>query len=141
MAMNIKKIKMKTFKSQAGWTIWSLIFTLGTIGFFAYVGMKMVPMYSENNNITNAMERSLDNVDVRRVTRSKIINAMEKQLYLDGADEIVDYKKALTITRTNSQFKMVLDYERTVPLFANISILATFTPVLECDLSGSCEKK
>ena len=139
--MSNRQIEIQNFKSQGGWTIWSLIFVLGTIGFFAYVGMKLVPMYSENQNIVNAMERSVANADLRRVTRGSVIIAMEKQLYLDGADEIVDYKKAMTITRDTKSFKMVVDYERTVPLFANISILASFTPILECDLGGKCEKK
>ena len=83
-----KKTKMRNIKSQAGWTIWSLIFVLGTVGFFAYVGMKLVPMYNENQNIVNAMQRSIDSTDLRRVTRTQIIKSMEKQLYLDGADEI-----------------------------------------------------
>lgn len=134
-------IKMQNFKSQAGWTIWSLIFTLGTIGFFAYVGMKLVPVYSENQNIVNAMQRSIENQDLRRVTRGKIIQAMEKQLYLDGADELIDYKEALKVTRNRTELNIVLDYERKIPLFANISLVASFNPSLECDLGGSCEKK
>ena len=142
MVMNITKAKMKNFKSQAGWTIWGLIFVLGTVGFFSYVGIRLVPMFSENQSIANAMERSVQDENLSRITRNKIINTMENQLYLDGAHDIVDYKKAMTVTRTSGQLKIVLDYQRTVPLFANISILATFTPTLECRLSsGECEKK
>ncbi len=135
------KKNIKNFKSQAGWTIWSLIFTLGTIGFFAYVGMKLVPMYNENQNIVNAMERSLENANLAKISRRDIINSMEKQLQIDGDDNIIDYKKALKVSRDRTTFKISLDYDRVVPLVANISVLAEFTPALECDLGGKCDKK
>jgi len=125
-------------KRQQGWTMWSLLFVLGVLMLFAYVGMQLVPVYGANGNIVNAMERSVDNKDLRKITRAEIIRSMNSQLYLDGTHELLDYKNDLKVSRNRNKFIVQVSYERKVPLFFNISVAADFKPKLECGLSGSC---
>lgn len=128
-------------RKQAGWTFWSLLFTLGVVGLFAYVGMQLVPVYSGSNNLYNAMKQSVDGKDLRKVTRRNIINDLNKQLYLDGNDELIDLndKDVLKIRRARGQFTIEAEYVQKVPLFFNLSIAADFNPKLECSLSGQCQ--
>lgn len=126
---------------QAGWTFWSLAFTLGVLAFFAYVGMQLVPIYSTNSNIENAMERSLEEQNLKTVRRSDILLKISRQLLLDGSQRAVNLKKDLTMQRTRSLFILEVNYQRTVPLFANISVLVDFYPRFECTFDGACEKK
>lgn len=127
-------------KSQQGWTFWSLLFTLSVIGFFAYVGMQLVPVYSTNDSISKAIRQTAEEVDPRKVTRREIINKLNKQLYLDGNHELLDFKKDLKVTRNKSKFEVGVNYDREIPLFANLSIVARFSPKVECDLIGNCKK-
>ena len=130
----------KNFGKQQGWTFWSLAFTLSVIMFFAYVGMQLVPVYSANENIKNAMYLSLDEIDLRTVTRSKVIRKIDDQLYLDGSHGLLNYKTDLKMNRSRNNFTLVADYAREIPLFFNLSIKAKFDTTIECDLDGKCEK-
>ncbi len=125
---------------QAGWTFWSLAFTLGVLSFVAYVGMQMVPIYSTNENIENAMQQSLEGQNLKTVRRADILAKMSRQLMLDGAEQAVDFKKELVMQRTRSLFILELEYQRTIPIFGNVSILVNFHPRFECPFNGACDK-
>lgn len=122
---------------QTGWTIWSLMFVMGVILFFSYIGMQLVPVYSANNNVINAMKRSLDEVDLTKVNRSQIIRKMNAQLYLDGSHELLNYKTDLKVRRSRKQLIVETHYRREIPLFYNISIVASFDNVEERSLSSA----
>ena len=129
---------IKNIKSQAGWTIWSMLFTMSVIGFSAYIVMKLIPIYNANSNVKNAMKISVREVDIKKVTRAQIIKGMRAQLYIDGGDYKIDYKKALKVTRDQNELVISVTYDRVVPLFANINILINFNPALKCELNGGC---
>ncbi len=125
-------------KRQGGWTFWSLAFTLSVLAFFGYVGMQLVPVYSLNGNIKNAMLRSVDGVNLAKVSRSEIINKMSRQLLMDSSQQALNYKNDLVIKRTRSLFTLQVSYERRIPIVANISIIAEFSPMVECSFSNQC---
>jgi len=124
-------------KYQRGWTLWSILFVLGTILFFAYVGMQLVPVYSANSNVVNAMKVSVEGKNLRTIGRAQIIKSMQKQLYLDGMSNLIDYKKQLKVSRNKNRLLVQADYERKIPLFFNISVAADFAPKVECALGGT----
>jgi len=132
---------MVNIKRQGGWTFWSLSFTLGVLAFFSYVGMQLVPVYSANSNIENAMKISVEGVDLRKVRRGQIIEKMRGQLYLDGTHKLLNFKDDLVIKRSRSLFTLQIAYERRVPIAGNISLVTSFNPTLECNFSGVCTKK
>lgn len=140
MKKQLNRQKMKLFKQQAGWTFWSLLFTLLVLGFFAYIGMQLVPIHMQNENIKNAMVQSVEGVNLRKVTRNAIIGKMNRQLYLDQAHELLDFKRDLKVTKKSNEFKLELNYTREVPIVADHYVMVKFNPTLICDLSGNCEE-
>ncbi len=125
---------------QAGWTFWSLAFTLGVLSFFAYIGMQLVPIYSTNSSVEKAMQQSLEGQNLKTVRRADILLKMSRQLLLDGSQQAVNFKKDLVMQRTRSLFILEVEYQRIVPVFGNISVLVTFHPRFECSFDGACEK-
>jgi len=113
-------------RRQGGWTFWSLTFVLLIILFFTYVGMRLVPVYAVNENVKNAMEVAVQNVDMQRVTRAEIIRRINDQLYLDGSHDILNYKTDLKVSRSNKVFVVETKYRREIPLFLNLSLVASF---------------
>ena len=99
--------------------------------------MQMVPVYAVNSNIKNAMELSLEDIDLRRVTRAQIVRSMQQQLYLDSSHRILDYKNDLKIQRSRDQFIIETKYQSEVPLFSNVSLLFKFDNRVERDLPGN----
>lgn len=120
---------------QGGWTFWSLLFVMAVILFFSYVGMQLVPVYAVNENVKNAMRISIQNSDLRRVTRNELIRKMNAQLYLDGSHQLLNYKTDLKVKRSQSKFIMETNYRREIPLFLNLSLVASFSNVEERDLT------
>jgi hypothetical protein len=121
-------------KPQQGWTFWSLVFVMSVILFFSYIGMQLVPVYSANQNIKNSMSLAVDNADLRRVSRTQIIKAMQAQLYLDGSHQLLNYKTDLKVRRSPKKFVVETHYNREIPLFYNLSLKAKFDNVVERSL-------
>jgi hypothetical protein len=128
-------------KRQGGWTFWGLAFTLSTLGFFSYVGMQLVPLYTVNGNIENAMIRSVEGINLKTVGRAEIIRKMNKQLYLDGSHQLLNYKEDMIIKRSRTVFTMQIDYERRFSVLGNIGVVADFSPTVECDFTSQCKLK
>lgn len=126
-----------SIRTQGGWTLWSLLFVAGVILLFAYVGMQLVPIYSANENVKNAMERSIDNQNLRTINRNIIVKGMKAQLFLDGNSKIIDYRTDLKVQRSPKAFRLTTTYQREVPMFYNVYLLVKFDNVIERDLSSS----
>lgn len=124
----------KKFNKQTGWTFWSMLFVMGVILLFSYVGFQLVPVYSANQNVLNAMERSLDGVDLRTVNRAAIVRKMDSQLYLDGGHKLIDYRNDLKVKRSRKQLILQTTYDREVPMFFNLFLVAKFDNKIEKDL-------
>ena len=124
------------FNAQSGWTFWSLLFVMGVMLFTAYVGMQLVPVYSSNENIKNAMENAIADKNLLRINRNSIVKGMKAQLFLDGNNKVINYATDVTVERSERQFIFTTSYEREVPLFFNLSLLVRFDNVIERDLSA-----
>ena len=123
----------KSFKQQ-GWTLWGFIFTASIFMFSAYVGMKLTPVYMNNNSLKNAMELALDNNNIRSATKTQLINTMKKQMFLDGIANMVDLKRKLSFKRSRKQALLSVKYSKEVPLLANVSLLIRFENEVEKEL-------
>ncbi len=131
--------KMKKIAPQQGWTLWSMLFVMSVIFVLAYIGMQLVPMYSANESVKKAMMQSVEDKDLRKITRREVVANMNRQLYLDSNHELLDYKNELIVKRTGQQFLVEANYEREIPLAYNLVLIARFNPKVECDLVGQCQ--
>ena len=129
--MNTNTKQQRFINRQGGWTFWSLLFTLAVIGFFAYIAMRLIPLYQTNANVVNAMNLSLDNENLNSLKRATVTRKITAQLYLDGTEEFLDYKTDLIVKRDQRNVIVETHYERKVPLFYNISIALDFDNVVE----------
>ena len=128
------KSNFKIIKQQDGWTFWSLMFVMSVIMFFTYIGMQLVPIFAANENVKNAMTRSLDGEKLLKLNRVTIIRKMQAQLYLDGSHKLLNYKTDLKVKRSRKLFIIETHYRREIPLFFNLSLMARFDNVEERNL-------
>ena len=129
-----KQSKFASIDRQQGWTMWSIMFVAGIIVLFSYIGIQLVPVYTTNSNVTNSMKVAIDGLSPNNVSRSAVIRTMTAQLNLDGAVELLDFKKDLVVKRTQRQIIVQVNYERRVELFYNLSLVATFENEVTRDL-------
>lgn len=138
MSQRIPCRPFKQIKQQQGWTMWSILFVVTVVLFSAYVAMQLVPIYSTNTSVKNAMMASLDGKNISKLSRKGIIADMTKRLYIDGNHELIDYKNELSIKKEKGLVVMQINYDREVPLFGNLVLIARFNPAVECDTNGRC---
>ena len=129
-----RQTKLSNIKTQQGWTMWSLMFVIGVLVLFGYIGLKLFPLYTTNSNLGKAMQQTIDQVDKAKISRASVVRTLKKQLYIDGNDDLLDYKNELDIKRTQRELVMTVNYERRIDLFYNLSLVATFSNEVKRDL-------
>ena len=118
-------------RKQEGWTLLGLLIVLGVIMFFAYIIMKLVPVYMDNEEVKHAMEVGIAQGNPTTMSRNVIIKNMYNQMVVDDTDTLTDWKKAVTYKKTRDRIVFSIKYSRVVPLFNNISLLIDFNNVME----------
>lgn len=98
--------------------------------------MQLVPIYAENENVKNAMQLAIDDLDPNRATRQQVVRKLEAQLYLDGSHYLLDYKNELKVRRSRKQFIIEINYRQEIPLFFNLGVYADFDNKVDRDLNS-----
>jgi hypothetical protein len=111
---------------QQGWTLWSLVGGMALVAFFALLIMKLFPPYLDNFKLKRAIEAVAQEPGIQSATKRQIISKLQKRLYVDYADELIDLEKALKIEKGKTGMSFVLSYEVVVPMAYNVSALIEF---------------
>lgn len=112
-------------RNQSGMTLIGFILILGMVGVFIYMGMKLVPMYSEYYAVKQALNEISKESDISQQDPSAIKDKFFKRLYISYADNVKP--ENVKIARKDSGYTMTVDYEVRRPLIANIDVVGHFT--------------
>jgi len=121
-------------KRQAGMTMWSLLFVLGTLAFFLFIIFKLFSPYMDDFKVQSAISSLGRQPDATSMSQPEIAEAIRKRLEIDSADNF-NLADTMTIQMRGKTKVVRIKYETIVPLFFNISLLLDFDHVAE--LSGS----
>ena len=121
-------------KRQAGMTMWSLLFVLGTLAFFLFIIFKLFSPYMDDFKVQSALSSLGRQLDAASMSQPEIAEAIRKRLEIDSADNF-NLADTMTIQMRGKTKVVRIKYETIVPLFFNISLLLDFDHVAE--LSGS----
>jgi len=117
-------------KRQTGMTMWSMLFTLGTLAFFLFLFFKLLPPYMDDFKIKSALESLARQPDVGTMSRPQVMEAIRKRLEIDNADSF-DLDKTLTMEPRGKMKSIRINYESVVPMAFNVSALLSFNHVIE----------
>ena len=116
---------------QEGWTLLGMLIVISVVMFFAYITIRLIPVYLDNEEVKHAMEVGLSKGDPATMNRTQIISNMYNQMVIDDTDYLTDWKKAVTYKKTRDGVMFATTYQRVVPLFYNISLQIDFHNVIE----------
>ena len=109
-------------RRQLGVTLIGFIVLIALIGALAIIAFRTIPIYSEYFTVRKIIKAI--NVEAGEVTPNDVRNQF---ILKASADYVTDIKaKDLDITRENGKVVISLNYSKTVPLFANVSLLFDF---------------
>ena len=112
-------------QKQQGMTMLGFLITMCVAIFFAYVAMKIVPMYIEYYSVQQALKGLAEDPELAGASKDKIRERYQRRLEMSYADH-VKKMDALKFESGDGGLKMIVDYERREPLMANLDVVGKF---------------
>lgn len=112
-------------RTQRGMTLIGFIIVLGVVGLFAYVAMKLVPMYSEYYAVKQALKGLQQEPGIANRDPAKIQDLFFRRLYISYAENVKPGN--VKIERIDGGWNMRVDYEVRKPLMGNLDVVGKFS--------------
>ena len=115
-----KAIKFK----QQGMTFIGLVLVIAVVIFLAVIGMKVVPAYIEFSSVKNAIKYVAKDAAFSTMSKKEIANAFDKSAstgyitVIKGSDLVIEKNETGNV--------VTADYQVTLPIVANASVLLDF---------------
>lgn len=110
-------------RTQNGMTLIGFIIVLAVAGVFAYVGMKVVPMYLEFFAVKQALD-GLAKEGVAEADGMKVRDLFFRRLDVSYAEDVK--QEHVKLQRRDAGWLMTVDYEIRKPLIANLDVVGKF---------------
>lgn len=127
----------KLRSGQGGISFLGFVVVLAVAGFFAFLGMKIFPAYSEYYNVVSAMEQIAREPGSARWSPAEILTSLEKRMYINYVDEKNVNKRSFQIKRAGVGYTLSVKYERREPLLYNLDYVAKFERTVQVGSNSS----
>lgn len=111
------------YRKQRGLTLIGFVLLLILALFFAYIGMKLVPIYTQYYSVVKAMQGVADEPGAADMSPNRIRNAFFTRLGIDYVSGVE--REHVRVTR-NPVVTLNVAYEVREPLIGNIDIVVHF---------------
>ena len=127
---------MKLNQHQAGKSLILMIAIIGLFGYAIYIGIKIIPVYTEFVSIRSTMDSLVEEMQSQPLDKSKYMEFLRKRLDMnyidvnaltprrDGCEK--NKKDVFSYQRSKESIELGLGYEVRVPIIANIDALLNF---------------
>jgi uncharacterized protein DUF4845 len=111
-------------RTQSGITLISFILVLAVVGLFVFVGMKLVPMYSEYYSVKQALKGLAEEPGIADTDPAKIADLFFRRLYISYSENVKP--EHVKIKRVDNGWQMDVDYEVRKPMIYNLDVVGRF---------------
>ena len=115
--MNIRK--------ENGLTLLGFLIALAVALFFAYAGMRVVPMYLEYHALGNALTKLEDDPSAKNMTPQKIKQSIQTSLWASYASNNIK-PEHIRISKKSGGVNVQVSYEIREEFLGNIDIIGSF---------------
>ncbi len=124
-------------RTQSGITLIGFLVVLAVAGFFAYVGMKLFPMYQEFYSVKSALKGLSNEPGIATKDPAKIQDLFFRRLYINYSDNVKP--ENVKLSRSDRGWKMEVNYEVRKPMIYNIDVVGKFDAVQELTRTGDAD--
>ena len=121
-------------RKQGGLSLLGFLVVLAVVGFAAYVGMKLFPMYQEYYAVRSAMKGLANEPGVADMDPAKIQDLFFRRLYINYSENVKPQN--VKFERTEGGWKMRVNYEVRRPLVGNLDVVGRFDSTQELTRRG-----
>ena len=118
-------MKMQTLVKQRGITLIGFIIVMAVVGFFIFLGMRLVPVYVEYYSVVSDLKAVCQQPDSEKLTADGI-RAKLALRFLVSYVQNVDLKKHVKLVKDGDQKQVNITYEVRRPLIYNLDFVAKF---------------
>lgn len=122
---------MKQSQDQQGVTFIGFLFFCALFIFFAYIGMRLWPIYNEKIKVDNALNSVAERADIAKLNTAAIGKYILRSFEVEDVDQfgtLSDLKGILNIQRIKGENERVMSmaYEIRRPLIADFDIILNY---------------
>ena len=128
---------MKAQRYSRGITLLGFLIMLCVAGFFAYVVMKLVPVYIEYFGVVKAMEQIKNEPGASQKSVEEIRRDLNVKFDLQYVDEKDIPPQAIQLKREATGPTLRIAYEKRVPFMYNIDLVASFDKTVNLTNAGA----
>ena len=112
-------------RTQSGMTLIGFVVVLAVVGLFAFVAMKLVPMYSEYYAVKQALKGLAAEPGIADQDPAKIQDSFFRRLYISYAEDVKP--EHVKIKRIDAGWQMDVNYEVRKPIISNLDVVGKFS--------------
>ena len=112
-------------RNDSGLTLIGFLIVLTVVLFFAYAGMRVVPMYLEYHALGNAMDSLADDPMASKLPPARIKDKIQRSLWASYASNNIK-KEHIRISKKSDGVNVRVKYEIREPFLGNIDIVGKF---------------
>jgi hypothetical protein len=114
-----------SIRKNNGLTLIGFLIVLVIVLFFAYAGMRVVPMYLEYHALVNAMDKLKNDPAAKSMPPYKIKDSIQRSLWVSYASNNIK-KEDIRISKKTDGVNVRVAYEVREDFLGNIDIIASF---------------
>ena len=111
-------------RTQGGMTLIGFILVLAMAGLLIYVGMKVIPMYSEYFAVKKSLDGLSMEAGIANASPDRIKAAFFRRLYINYSDNVK--AENVKLERREGGWLMTVHYEVRRPLISNLDVIGNF---------------
>lgn len=111
-------------RNQSGLTLIGFVVVLSVLGLFAYVGMKLFPMYSEFYSVKQALKGLAAEPGIATQDPGKVKDLLFRRLYVSYAENVKPAN--VTVKRDGNGYVITVEYEVRRELIGNLDVVGKF---------------
>ena len=123
-------------KTQSGMTLIGFVMVLSIAGFFAYIGVRLFPVYTEYYSVVSDMKGLQAEAGVAQLTPDQVRDRLFRRFYVSYVENV--RKEHVKINRENG-YNLSVKYEVRRPLVYNLDFVARFEKTVDLAQSGGID--
>ncbi len=124
-------------RNARGITLIGFVIVLGVVGFFAYMAMRLVPVYIEYFGVVKAMEQERTEPGAGSKTLDQLRRELSFKFNTQYVDETNVPPSVISLKRENGAATLRIAYERRVPFVYNLELVASFDKSMSLTNAGA----
>jgi hypothetical protein len=120
-----KQVMEMRIRKNKGLTLIGFLIALVVVLFFAYAGMRVIPMYLEYNALLSAMNKLRDDPAAKSMSPSRIKDSIQRSLWVSYASNNIKNEN-IRISKKSDGVNVRVAYEIREDFLGNIDIVGSF---------------